>query len=75
MVRNSPWAMLMTPIWPKMMASPSAISSSTQNELSPLNPCMTAIENRSDIDSMVASEEMDGVGPGGLAPGRAGAHW
>ena len=52
MVRNSPWAMLMTPIWPKMIASPSAISSSTQKRLSPLKPCMTKIENRSDIESI-----------------------
>ena len=32
---NSPWAMLMTPIWPKMIASPSAISTNTENRIKP----------------------------------------
>src|SRR6266568_2299192 len=40
MVMNSPCAMLMTPIWPKMIASPSPISSSTANRLSPAKPCI-----------------------------------
>ena len=36
---NSPWAMLMTPIWPKVRDSPSAASSSTEPRLSPANIC------------------------------------
>src|SRR5690349_323761 len=36
--------MLITPIWPKMIARPRAISSSTQNVLSPLNACIAQIE-------------------------------
>src|SRR4051812_35774070 len=40
MVMNSPCAMLMTPICPKMMASPRPISSSTENRLRPAKPCI-----------------------------------
>src|SRR5512133_416106 len=42
-VMNSPCAMLMTPIWPKMMASPKPISSSTANRLRPAKPCINPI--------------------------------
>src|SRR5262245_38603609 len=37
--------MLMTPIWPKMIARPSAINSSTEKVLRPLKACMMKIEN------------------------------
>src|SRR3989344_1377496 len=40
MVMNSPWAMLITPICPKMMARPSPMSSSTANRLRPAKPCI-----------------------------------
>ncbi|RML81620.1 hypothetical protein APX70_02748 [Pseudomonas syringae pv. maculicola] len=49
--------MLITPIWPKMIASPSAMSSSTQNTESPLNPCMAAIAPNSDSHCMVMVPE------------------
>ena len=40
MTINSPWAMLITPIWPKIIAKPNPISKSTENKLSPENPCI-----------------------------------
>src|SRR2546427_1580477 len=40
MVMNSPCAMLMTPICPKMIARPSPMSSSTANRLKPAKPCI-----------------------------------
>src|ERR1051326_4332699 len=62
MVRNSPWAMLMTPICPKMMASPRAMSSRTANELSPLKPCMTTIEKRLETEVMASSGSLVALG-------------
>src|ERR1700759_222548 len=50
MVRNSPCAMLMTPIWPKMIASPKAINNNTQKLLRPLKPCITRIAPKSDSE-------------------------
>ena len=41
---NSPCAMLITPIWPKMIASPSAISRNTENRIRPAKPCIARIE-------------------------------
>ena len=50
MVMNSPWAMLITPIWPKMIANPSAINNSTLNRLRPEKPCITTMDPKSDIE-------------------------
>src|SRR5690606_5919734 len=73
MVRNSPWAMLITPIWPKMIARPRAINSSTQNTDSPLKPCMAAMAPNSDSHSIrsLLSEErhrLQAAGPSGCLP-------
>src|SRR3981081_1676472 len=43
MAMSSPWAMLITPMRPNTMASPSAIRASTVNRLSPLKACMTTM--------------------------------
>ena len=45
--------MLITPICPKMIASPNAINSSTQNTDKPLNPCIAAMAPNSDSHSMM----------------------
>ena len=60
MVRNSPWAMLMTPIWPKMIASPRAISSSTLKKDRPLKPCITSRDPIS--ESVIPSIALTPVG-------------
>ena len=40
---NSPWAMLITPIWPKVSASPSAINSRIEPWETPANNCPTTM--------------------------------
>src|SRR6478752_1723565 len=53
-VMNSPWAMLITPIWPKMIARPSPISRSTENRLRPAKPCITPMFIISDTDMLTS---------------------
>src|SRR5688500_11684850 len=48
--------MLMTPIWPKMIASPSAMSSRTQKTESPLKPCIAMIAPNSENHSISRSQ-------------------
>src|SRR6478672_12434505 len=61
--------MLITPIWPKMMARPSAISSSTQKTDRPLKPCMAKMAPNSDSEVMGCSwvclmlQRLQGVRP------------
>ncbi len=40
---SSPCAMLITPIRPNTMVSPSAISTSTENSENPLKTCITSV--------------------------------
>src|SRR6266446_8714470 len=44
---NSPCAMLITPICPKMIARPSAIKRNTEKRISPAKPCIARIEPNS----------------------------
>src|SRR5688572_22547366 len=67
--------MLITPIWPKMMARPSAMSSSTQKLLRPLKPCMIAIENNSEIDTLVSSRSLPRLSLGERTRRRARSRW
>src|SRR6266702_295041 len=53
---NSPCAMLMTPIWPKITASPSPISSSTLNRLRPAKPCISVTLRMSEADMRLSSK-------------------
>ena len=41
---NSPWAMLITPIWPKIIARPIAMRTNTENRDKPANPCMAKMD-------------------------------
>src|SRR5690349_15205527 len=45
MAMSSPWAMLITPISPKTIARPSAISTRMVNRLRPLKACIRKISN------------------------------
>src|SRR5450830_1142732 len=62
MVRNSPCAMLITPIWPKMMARPKAISKRTQNTDRPLKPCMAKMAKNSVSETMLTPALGDEIG-------------
>src|SRR5258705_6740162 len=53
---NSPCTILITPIWPKITASPSPISSSTLNRLSPANPCISVTLRMSEADMRLSSK-------------------
>src|SRR3954464_4438347 len=72
MVMNSPCAMLITPIWPKMMASPNPMSSSTANRLRPAKPCIRPMFSISERD-MRGSGGRRGRECRGRTPGQAGA--
>ena len=63
-VMNSPWAMLITPNCPKIIANPSAIKVKTEKRISPANPCIAKMEPSSPI---VYPNMMIGLSRYGLA--------
>src|SRR4051812_5370712 len=71
---NSPCAMLMTPIWPKMIASPRPISRSTANRLRPAKPCIRPMLSMSEkVMAMSGGSFVRAARRGVDARGRRGA--